>query len=788
MDHDSAGIFSEEVPSTGLTKLRSPEGQALSPWERLHRLASLEAGDLAAILIYAVAIGLASLAVPLAAQALVNSVAFSALAQPVVVLSILLLVGLLVAGGLRILQYRLAERLQQRFFVRATHDVIHRLVRADVDALSALKGREFMNRFFDVAIVQKTSSALLLDGLSIVLQGMASLVLLALYHPALLAFDVVLLGAIALILALGRTGVPTAIYESKAKYATVGWLQDLAERASALKEREAALRAFEKGDELARATVGARQKHFRILLRQMIASTFLQALATAGLLGLGGMLVMKGQLTMGQLVAAELAVAGVLSGVAKFGKHLEGYYDLAASIDKVGSLVDLPSDGQEGQERPTTRDAASHDLVRSTRGTRILARLLVGGAVLLGLTLVFTPWQQTAPGLGRVIAYAPEERRQNIEAPIEGRVLRWYVREGASVRKGDPIVDLTDNDPDIVMRLRSERDAIATRLDSARDRARSLESRIDSLADSRVSAGSAAESRTQMATQRVSASEQAVALANATLEIARINVERQKALAGKGLTSKRQLELTELEETRARTESERAKVALSAARSEALALSSDRQKVGTDATAAISDAKAAQSAAEAEVANASAELARVEVRLARQSAQSVVAPRDGSVLRIVANGHAGEVVKAGDMLAVLVPETAERAVEVWVSGNDTPLVREGAAARVQFEGWPALQFSGWPSVAVGSFPARVSLIDASDSDGLFRVVLVPEAGSEWPAAYTLRQGVRAQAWVQLGRVRLGYELWRQFNGFPPSLPADPSKAKKDLPGPKRSAK
>jgi hypothetical protein len=159
--------------------------------------------------------------------------------------------------------------------------------------------------------------------------------------------------------------------------------------------------------------------------------------------------------------------------------------------------------------------------------------------------------------------------------------------------------------------------------------------------------------------------------------------------------------------------------------------------------------------------------------LARQSAQSIVAPRDGTIFRVVANGHEGEIVKSGELLCVLMPDTDDRAVEVWVSGNDMPLVHEGAHVRVQFEGWPALQFSGWPSVAIGTFGGRVAFVDQSDNGaGAFRILVVPDREA-WPAPIYLRQGVRAYAWVQLGRVRLGYELWRQFNGFPPSLDGEP---------------
>lgn len=428
-------------------------------------------------------------------------------------------------------------------------------------------------------------------------------------------------------------------------------------------------------------------------------------------------------------------------------------------------------------DRAVMPTGTAMDLVRSSRAATVIARFVIAMLVLGTLVLTVTPWQQSAPGAGRVVAYAPDERRQNLEAPIEGRILRWYVHEGSAVKKGDPIVELSDNDPDILARLRQERDAVAARLDAAKARARSMEWRVDSLEEGRKSGINAADSRIRMATQRVRAAEQAVQLAEATLATAKANIDRQRALAEKGLTSKRQLELTELEQTRAETEVERARVALAAASSEEAAITADRQKVGNDATASINDARGSQLAAEAEVANASAELARIEVRLARQSAQSVVAPRDGSIFRIVANGHTGEMVKQGDVLAILVPETADRAVELWVSGNDMPLVPEGARARVQFEGWPALQFSGWPSVAIGTFAGRVAFVDASDNGaGQFRVLVVPDQGASWPAPVYLRQGVRVQGWVQLGRVRLGYELWRQFNGFPPALPKEPTKA------------
>lgn len=118
-------------------------------------------------------------------------------------------------------------------------------------------------------------------------------------------------------------------------------------------------------------------------------------------------------------------------------------------------------------------------------------------------------------------------------------------------------------------------------------------------------------------------------------------------------------------------------------------------------------------------------------------------------------------------------------MELWIDGNDVPLVTTNGKVRLQFEGWPAIQFSGWPSVAVGTFGGRISFVDAADNGkGKFRVVVVPGVGEKWPESRYLRQGVRVKGWISLKRVTLAYELWRQFNGFPPSI-SDPGETQSE---------
>lgn len=408
-------------------------------------------------------------------------------------------------------------------------------------------------------------------------------------------------------------------------------------------------------------------------------------------------------------------------------------------------------------------------LVRTPRAFRVLARLLGALVAVVALALAVAPWQQSIDGTGRVVAFAPLERQQEVDAPIEGRVTRWYVREGSAVKKGELLVELTDNDPDILRRLEEERTALRARKDAAVARGQAIQARQRSLDSSRTASIKAAESRMSMSKERSRAARQTVDAARAAAETAKLNIARQRALLEQGLTSTRNVELAELELVRSSTEVERALATLLAAEGEEQALAGDRARVEHDLTAAIDDARTSEAIALAEEAGAAAELARLDVRLARQSTMQLQAPIDGTVLRLL-SGTGNAFVKAGDPLLVLVPDTVDRAVELWVSGNDMPLVSEGRPVRLQFEGWPAVQFTGWPSVAVGTFGGKVALLDATDDGtGRFRLLVRPDDGEPWPAGLYLRQGVRVNGWVLLDQVKLGYELWRRFNGFPPTV-------------------
>jgi ABC-type bacteriocin/lantibiotic exporter with double-glycine peptidase domain len=319
-----------------------------SPLLRLFSLLRAERTDIGVILIFALVTGILGMTTPLAVEALVNTVAFGRLLQPVVVLSLMLLAFLLFKAGIKAMQTWVVEIIQRRLFARLAAELSWRLPRAKLSGFHGAYPPELVNRFFDVVSVQKVVSSLLLDGITLLLSMGVGMMVLAFYHPYLLAFDFVLIFLMAFVYLLGRGAVRSSIRESRSKYAMASWLEDLARCRTTFRYDGAAEFALEKSDRLIYEYLAARTKHFAVLMRQLIAMLMIQALASTALLTIGGWLVIDGQLSLGQLVAAELIVAIVVDSFAKLGKHVESFYDVLASVDKIGHLLDLDVERPDG--------------------------------------------------------------------------------------------------------------------------------------------------------------------------------------------------------------------------------------------------------------------------------------------------------------------------------------------------------------------------------------------------------------------------------------------------------
>ncbi len=325
-------------------------GAVKSPWQRLGETLRLERSDVWTIVSFATAVGILSIVTPAAIEALVNTVAFGVQLWPVIVLAAVMFGFLALSATLKALQIYVVERLQQRFFVRTADAFADHLARAGIEAFDGRNPTDIVNRFFEVSSVQKAFASLLVEGVGVLLTTAVGLVVLAFYHPYLLTFAVVTAALVCFLLfVLGLGGVRSSVAESYAKFDVAAWLEELAKCPHTFRFGLGGELARRRADELADAYLTARRGHFRVVWRQTLFAFLLEAVAMTVLLGLGGWLVINRQLTLGQLVAGELIVALVLSALAKSGKHIETYYDLMASLDKLGVIDGLPLEPAGGE-------------------------------------------------------------------------------------------------------------------------------------------------------------------------------------------------------------------------------------------------------------------------------------------------------------------------------------------------------------------------------------------------------------------------------------------------------
>jgi multidrug resistance efflux pump len=389
-------------------------------------------------------------------------------------------------------------------------------------------------------------------------------------------------------------------------------------------------------------------------------------------------------------------------------------------------------------------------------------------AMLLLLTLL--PWQQSAPGTGRVVAYVPAARQQYVSAPIKGRVVNWFVREGQHVAEGDPLVELADNDPEYTRRLQDKLDAITLQRTAADAKVDAGQVKVEAQRGALQAAIDAGEAKVRSSKEKVRALEQDVAGAQAAYDTASIQLDRAQQLFDVGIRSRQELENATLKRDSADAKLASIVAKLRGARQDLTAAQGELDKARTESEAKLAEARGDLETSRGVVADYAQKALEAETSLARQSTRIVAAPSAGFVTRVLL-GQGAEQVKEGDNLALIVPDTDSRAVELYLDGNDLALVRPGDPVRLQFEGWPALQFSGWPSVAIGSFGGRLDFIDATDDgSGQFRVMVLADPDEPaWPDPWLLRQGLPAKGWVMLSTVPLGYEMWRQLNDFPPTI-------------------
>lgn len=286
---------------------------------------SLDAEDLKILIPASLSYGFLTLTVPLGVQVLINRILSTALASQAVGVIVLVTLGLVAAAFLRVIQRKIVERIQRRFHTRLTL--------AAAEAISKGSKNSVSHLYYDTFIVQKSLSSLLMEGLGVVVQLFFALLLLAFYHPFFLAFNFLIILGLFFVVGLPASHlINTAIDESSAKHETAYFLAHLQNQK--LEEDP-----FHRADGVALNYLNVRLIHFKAVISQMIGLSTLHIFSNALLLGFGSFFVIRQQMSLGQLVAAELVFSAAFLSIEKLNKHLEIFFDMIAALDKLSKIT-----------------------------------------------------------------------------------------------------------------------------------------------------------------------------------------------------------------------------------------------------------------------------------------------------------------------------------------------------------------------------------------------------------------------------------------------------------------
>lgn len=321
----------------------------MSPWRRFIGLLQLDKRDLKQIFYYAIFAGLVALSLPLGIQAIINLIQGAQISSSWIVLVSLVTLGVAFQGGLQLMQIRILESIQQKIFTRSSFEFAFRFPKIEASELRNYYPPELANRFFDTLTVQKGLSKILIDFPAAFLQIIFGIILLSFYHPFFIIYGILLIVLIYIVFKFtAAKGLETSLLESKKKYKVAHWIQEVSRSLISFKLSGNTGLAMKRNDELTTDYLVARESHFRILVIQFIQMIGFKILVTAGLLLIGGLLVINQQMNIGQFVAAEIIILLVIGSVEKLIYGLETFYDVLTSLEKIGQVVDKKLEPQEG--------------------------------------------------------------------------------------------------------------------------------------------------------------------------------------------------------------------------------------------------------------------------------------------------------------------------------------------------------------------------------------------------------------------------------------------------------
>ena len=394
--------------------------------------------------------------------------------------------------------------------------------------------------------------------------------------------------------------------------------------------------------------------------------------------------------------------------------------------------------------------------------------------MLLFVLVLFLPWTQNVRSTGRVTTLRQEQRPQNINAIIPGRIVKWYVKEGDFVKTGDTILQLAEIkddylDPQLLLRTQEQIEAKDQSIDFYSGKNDALQQQFTALQEGMRLKRQQIENKQRQQQLKIISDSATLVAANNDYQIAQKQFQRQKELFDEGLVSLTQLEQRNMTLQTAQAKSMSAQNNYNNAKQELAILQLEYAQILQDYTDKISKVQSEQMQTRSTRAGTQGENAKLRNQYAnysqRQALYYIIAPQDGQMVQAKRSGI-GETVKEGETLVQIVPPFNDPAVEIFIDPLDAPLLNSQQKVRLVFDGFPAIVFSGWPRASYGTFAGRIYTVENNVSpEGKYRVLIKPDSADRaWPKE--LRLGGGTQGIALLNDVPIWYELWRNINGFP----------------------
>ena len=402
------------------------------------------------------------------------------------------------------------------------------------------------------------------------------------------------------------------------------------------------------------------------------------------------------------------------------------------------------------------------------------------GYWLLGILLFFViilllPWTQNISSTGNVTTLYQDQRPQQINTVIPGKIVKWYIKEGDIIKKGDTIIQLADTkddylDPDLVERTRDQLNSKEQELVFYNEKINAIKSQIDAIENNRELMIKSYENKIIQYKRKLISDSSEVVSAEVDYNIASEQLNRGKQMYNQGVISLVELERRTAQNNKALAVLTEKQQKLLNTRQEVTIINIEINSIRQEADDKIYKSRSEISTSRGNIAGTTGELAKNKNVLAnyisRGNQKWLIAPQDGQIIKAKKSGI-NEIVKEGEMIVEMVPTKIDHAIELFIEPMDLILINPGQKIRMIFDGFPAIIFSGWPNNSYGTFAGRVSMVENNrNENGKFRILVVPDNEEKtWPKE--LKTGAGAKGFALLKTVPIWYELWRQINGFPP---------------------